>query len=106
MTIFGYVTKADTKKIKVIVINSNIEKDLLNYGFVVEQAKEYSYGCLDENDKAEIFSKLNDLNIAFSTGREWSPSEVYEYLREKGILKGSYKRVAWISPQEFKVTEA
>jgi hypothetical protein len=47
--------------------------------------------------------KLRDNNFFFSGGREWCPAEVFEYLREQSLLKGSYKKISWADPNNYRI---
>ncbi len=55
----------------------------------------------DENQKALIFKNLRDRNLHFSRGREWSPAEVFEWLRDRGLLEGRFRSISWISPDRW-----
>ena len=39
--------------------------------------------------------ELRDLGVAFSAGRDWSPSEVVQYLRDEGHFAGHFTEIAW-----------
>lgn len=65
---------------------------------------QFSYICRDEQDKANLFGRLRQLGLAFAAGREWSPSDVFEYLRDQGLLQGIYRRLIWTSPGRMHVS--
>ena len=44
---------------------------------------------------ARLAAQLRDLGIAFSYGRDWSPSEVVQQLRDEGLFKGSFNEISW-----------
>jgi len=103
----AYVVKADDLKIRIKILSQQSEKDILELGFSLDEtSSEYILAVTDNDQKAKVFSRLRDMDICFSAGREWSPAEVFEYLREAGILSGSYKRVSWYAPNEYRVIEA
>ncbi len=103
----AYVVKADDLKIRIKVLSQQSEKDILGLGFSFDEPlSEYILAVTDNDQKAKIFALLRDMNICFSAGREWSPAEVFEYLRESGKLSGSYKRISWYAPNDFRVVEA
>ncbi|MBI5029463.1 MAG: hypothetical protein HZB51_02970 [Chloroflexi bacterium] len=60
-----------------------------------------------EVEKVALFTQLRDLGIPFSIGSHsgWGPSEQFEDLRNRGLLNGNYKQVAWRRPQEPVVIE-
>jgi len=37
---------------------------------------------------------LRDADICFSRGREWNPAEVFEWLKDQGLLTGQFKSIA------------
>ena len=46
-------------------------------------------------EMARLATALRDLGIAFAVGREWSPSEVVQKLRDDGLFEGSFTEMAW-----------
>ena len=65
---------------------------------------EYKIATLGDEKKAEIFNKLRDMDVYFSDGREWCPSEVFEHLRDTGLLSGKFTMISWAAPSEFFIT--
>lgn len=53
-----------------------------------------------QEECVRLLEKLRSLGLAFSYGRDWAPSEIFEYYREKGLLSGSYKRISWTGPNK------
>jgi len=60
-----------------------------------------------EIEKATLFTQLRDIGIAFSTDTRlgWGPAEQFEEMRDRGIVKGNFKRVSWRGPQDPFVIE-
>ncbi len=56
-----------------------------------------------DEKKAKIFSHLRDIGVLFSAGKEWCPSELFEYYRDKKLLSGEYQCVAWKNPNEWEI---
>jgi hypothetical protein len=50
---------------------------------------------LDVEGMARIARGLIALGVPFSAGREWSPSEVVEDLRDRGLVDGPFQEIAW-----------
>lgn len=99
--LLAYVTKADGKEIRVHVVNSSVVSDLLSLGFVYDKnLGEYTIMTTDVSEKANNFDRLRVLGVCFSDGREWCPSEVFEYLRDQKKLSGTFKRISWRSPND------
>ena len=99
------VTKADGQTVRVKSLEESISKELENIGFSYDaKISEYVILVADNPEKARIFESLRDLDICFSAGKEWCPSEVFEYLRDIGLLKGSFYRISWKSPTHSEIT--
>ena len=104
LNVIGYVSKADGKQIRVNVFDKSIKKQLTNLGFIYdEQLGEYIINTLNVTEKANIFNQLRSFDICFSGGKEWCPSEVFEYLREKKLLSGKFQKIYWLSPDNFEI---
>ncbi|MCL1124456.1 hypothetical protein [Shewanella surugensis] len=102
--LIAYVTKADSKVVRVKVIKDTIVVDLKKLGFVFDQALSEFYLQLSNNtEKGELFSKLRGINICFSSGKEWTPAEVFQFLRENKFVSGKYQRVSWSQPNVFHI---
>jgi hypothetical protein len=48
---------------------------------------------------------LRDLGLAFSAGHGWSPSEVVQYLRDKGHFTGRFMQIAWVDGGVWELRE-
>ncbi len=95
----GYVEQADGDDIRLCLLDERQTDTLHELGFVSGlEPSEFSRACHDLQDKARVFTQLQRLGWAFSAGREWSPAEVFEHLREQGLLQGNYRRLAWVGP--------
>jgi hypothetical protein len=42
-----------------------------------------------------LAAQLHALGIAFGAGRDWSPSDVVQHLRQDGLFEGSFSEIAW-----------
>lgn len=103
----AYVTQADGHRIEVRLLNGRLRAALQALGFTADEGDTLTLPVVaDDAAKAAVFIRLRDLGIAFSTGREWCPAEVFEHLRAAGLLQGGYLRVAWRAPQQFTVEPA
>ena len=51
-----------------------------------------------EPEKGRELMRLRDAGIPMGGGKEWNPQEVFEDLREKGLVKGPYLAIGWIGP--------
>ncbi|MBF0643928.1 hypothetical protein [Pseudomonas protegens] len=104
----AFVEKADGDSIRVRVLDPTLDAALRAIGF--SQTVENDVYVLDvQNDqhKAQVFDALRLLAVAFSTGKEWCPAEVFEYLRDDlGLLGGRFQRVAWTGPGQYRLADA
>ncbi|UQI31102.1 hypothetical protein M3M50_00355 [Pseudomonas bijieensis] len=101
----AYVEKADVDVIRVQVIDNALDSPLRAIGFSTAAQKDiYVFQVADNRQKAKVFDALRSLGVAFSAGKEWCPSEVFEYLRDEQLLSGKYLRVAWTQPGQYRLT--
>lgn len=59
----------------------------------------------NEQELITLFQELRDLNICFAIGKEWNPSEMFEFYREKGLINGKYKQISWIGKNKYLIQE-
>lgn len=105
--VWAFVTLADANTVRVKTTNADRIDELLKLGFSFDNSvSEYATTVMNDTEKATLFDQLRQLEVSFSAGREWSPSEVFEHLREQGLLSGKYKRISWSSPHKYNVTAA
>ncbi|WKD50705.1 hypothetical protein [Microbulbifer spongiae] len=101
----AFVTKADGKVVRVKSVDSSFQNELSNLGFVYDSdLSEYIFSVSGNLEKAELFDKLRTLEVSFSSGKEWCPAEVFEYLREAGLLSGSFTKISWSGPGDYHLT--
>ena len=58
-----------------------------------------------EQELIALFQMLRDLDICFAIGKEWSPSEMFEFYREKGLISGKYNQISWIGKKKYLIKE-
>ena len=101
----AYVARSDGDFVRVKILNGKIKKELISIGFVNDiDLGEYKIATPSDEKKAEIFNRLRDMDVYFSYGREWCPSEVFEHLRDAGLLSGKFTMISWTAPGEFFIT--
>jgi hypothetical protein len=59
--------------------------------------------AVDETDKLAVIHRLINLNALFSRGRDWAPSELLEYYKEKGVVLAPYRTVGWVGPDNYTI---
>lgn len=98
----AYVQQADGSTVQVVVLDAGVHAALQALRFEgVLPTLRAEVG--DDLGKARLFAALRDLGVAFSAGREWSPAEVFAWLRDRGLLEGAYLRIAWTHPLQYDV---
>jgi hypothetical protein len=101
----GYVERADGDSVSVRLIDNGLDSSLRAVGFSHVAEKDiYVLHVAENTQKAKVFDELRSLGVAFSAGKEWCPSEVFEYLRDEHLLSGKYLRVAWTQPGQYLLT--
>jgi len=70
--------------------------DVMQYG----EESTLKISVSSDQGKAALLSALRDAGVCFSAGTGWSPAEVFEYLRDEGLIGGVYRRIAWRSPND------
>lgn len=66
---------------------------------------EFSFPIERDEDRITLFVRLRDWGFAFAAGREWSPAEQFEDLRDKGKLFGVFKCIVWRGPNDPTIKE-
>lgn len=94
--ISGYVAEANSSFLRVIALSQVGADYLKQLGFKEESPSSFELLINEPNDRVRLFQQLRAGDFAFSAGREWSPSELFEFFRDQGSLSGSYVRIAWI----------
>lgn len=113
-----YVAECAGDEIKITCTDEKIRRKIAALGFQFVPLPDYYkdfYGNVDGmyyvfkvssvEEKANTLSDIRNLQIPFAGGKEWNPQEVFEYLRERGYLFGSYLAISWSSSDKFVVTE-
>jgi hypothetical protein len=103
----AYVERTDSDSIRVRIMDNALESSLRAIGFSNATEQDiYLLRVADDKQKAKVFDDLRSLGVAFSAGKEWCPSEVFEYLRDEQLLNGKFLRVAWTQPGQYVLVNA
>lgn len=80
------------------------QQSLINLGFA---KSEDSFVCAISSSKhrEDIVKSLLGLSALFSTGRDWSPAELLEFYREKGIINGKFRVIAWLGSSKYRIED-
>ncbi|MFJ3485562.1 hypothetical protein ACIPL1_19550 [Pseudomonas sp. NPDC090202] len=99
----AYVQSAAVQTVTVKVMDETLTPALKSLGFSMQaRAGIVALNVIDDSQKARVFDALRQLGVAFSDGREWCPAEVFEYLRDKGLLSGTFVKVSWTAPGQIR----
>ncbi|MGY3310637.1 hypothetical protein ACVW06_003662 [Pantoea ananatis] len=99
------VTILEPKRIVVQLKGAiNRDSELRDLGF---SKKGESYDVNFEGEKEQLFliEKLAEMGALFSYGQGWAPSQVMDYLKEKGKIKFPYREIMWRSPGNYEIIE-
>lgn len=100
----AFVAIADGDEVVVEVTDLQIVKQLEGLGLRKRPSDNRLYvKAHGQASKAVIIDKLRNMGVCFSDGREWCPAEVFEFLRDQGMISGNFQRVSWIAPNEPKI---
>lgn len=70
------------------------------------ERKAWLINYANENELANKLNELNKLNFLFvGEPAGWPPAAVFDYLREKDLLKGGFKEITWRGSDDWLVTE-
>jgi len=106
LSLDAYVIKSDGDQVRVRTTNNTFNSELERLGFLYDsRLSSYIKDTVGIAEKAQLFSRLRDAGVCFSAGREWCPSELFEYFREQNLVSGMYKRVTWSDPRNFTIQE-
>ena len=82
-----------------------LRENILNIGGIASQESELvvNYSC--EQELATIISTLQKLDVPFSDQLAgWPPAAVFDFLKEKGIVSGSIKRISWSNAKRYVIS--
>ena len=99
----AYVKRADGSIVEVWSSSNKFSNILLANGFVRNDENTFAFTTTSDENKAKVFNWLRNGDVLFAAGREWSPSEVFEYLRDKNLVTGTYQQLVWLGPELFQV---
>lgn len=104
-TVQAYVEKSDSDFVRIKIIDAKIKEKLIGIGFTNDiDLNEYKITTPNDEEKAGVFNQLRDLEVYFSDGREWCPAEIFEHLRDKGLLLGNFTMISWTTPDKYFIT--
>lgn len=100
-----YVRRADADEIEVACVDPATARRLSALGFGAQAGDDsvWVLTAADAADKARVLGALRDAGLPFGRGREWSPAEVFEELRDQGLVQGRFCEIVWSRPGVFHV---
>lgn len=103
-----HVIAADRDFVSVRTSNPALQQTLVQFGFLPasqDKADEFIKCTKDNAEKAAVFDFLRPLGVHWSRGNEWNPAEIFEWLRDQNLLQGTFKTIAWTSPNTWVTKE-
>lgn len=91
----------------ILIANDNDYFKSMLFSFGFEKVGRYysiSISTKDVDKRAYLIQKLIEIGALFSAGKDWSPSEIAGYYREKGLIEGRYFEISWRNKQDFYIT--
>jgi hypothetical protein len=104
----AYVQHADFRR-WVVVNPGGLALRLMGLGFfglplaaslTLSRSRDMSF-----EQMGELATRLRDIGVAFSHGRDWAPSEIVADLRERGLMRGPFTMIAWKGPDDWELRE-
>jgi hypothetical protein len=89
---------------KIFTAQWGSESVLTRLGFVLVDGY-FERPIIDMDDREKLVRSLIELRAIFVDGRDWSPTEVVDYLREQGKVDLACRRITWLSPTEYLISE-
>jgi hypothetical protein len=81
----------------------NMESVLSSLGFIRENDL-MTRRIVDDSDRQALVRELIALEALFASGRDWSPSELVGYYRERGVVSQSFRVIAWENPDCYAIS--
>lgn len=105
-----YIAQCGGAKIAVVCPKDSLAaRHLIDQGYEyrtfspTQEGGHFVLAVKDDTEKAGQLQWLRDCGVPFSAGKEWNPQEVFEWLREKGLVSGGYSAISWSGPEKFAV---
>lgn len=95
------VAAYDDVKIRVPTPTDDVARLIERWQFERLEDDRYNRAVGSDEEKARLFDELRAAGFYFLLAREWSPSEVFEELRERGLIEGPFTDVYRTGPGEW-----
>jgi hypothetical protein len=100
-----YVVSASPNRWLIQAVTPELSSTLLEMSFsVMADGVGYELRPLTPMTFAEaatIAGQLRDMGVAFSAGKDWSPSEVMKDLRDRVLCEGPFTEISWTGPERW-----
>ena len=103
----AHVSAADRNAIEVSAADEPTAAWLTKLGFRPDstRADVLVLPVADDTDKARVMTELRDGELCFVRAREWCPAEVFEWLRDRGMLKGPFRTISWWRQGTYRLSD-
>ena len=97
----NYVSLIQDGKIRIETVTAAIEHELLSLGgqSVIEGGEIWIIPFEGTEALAKVLDQLNRIGVMFvGQPAGWPPAEIFDDLRTKGLIHGTFKEVTWTGP--------
>ena len=103
------VSLISTDTIRIENVSDNLLDSLKNLGAKESTTNNEAVWIIhfgDDNDLAEKLQLLNQLGVLFAGEPSgWPPAAIFEDLRERKLVDGSFNEISWTGPGKWFVRE-
>ena len=83
-----------------------LQRLLTSLGFIKEQNDFFIKKVDTEQQRIHIIKNLmQNYQVLFADGQDWSPAQLILYYRDQGIIKGKIKIISWQNQHKYKIIE-
>ena len=83
-----------------------LQQLLIALGFIKEQNDFFIKKVDTEQQRIHIIKNLmQNYQVLFADGQDWSPAQLILYYRDQGIIDGKIKIISWLNQHKYKIIE-
>ncbi len=83
-----------------------LQQLLTSLGFIKEQNDFFIKKVNTEQQRIHIIKNLmQNYQVLFADGQDWSPAQLILYYRDQGIIDGKIKIISWLNQHKYKIIE-
>lgn len=89
--------------IKTLDNTSTQERSIIEDEGYVLGSDGYESNVSDLGDMMNRMSRLRDIGVLFSEGKNWSPADLFREHRDRGDLSGEFRSIGWHAPGKYRI---